>query len=431
MLKRRISYIIFITALVMLAAFTLFSCFSSYRGDTGNLVINLGGMNSRFLIGSAEAADFEHEIILNGPGGRITKKFSGSGAGTFELLPGKWNIKVRSKGPFPNEPMSNVNKPSPGDWTLRALGWKTVDIRPGQVITAAVDMLSAIEVDTWGDLNHLIVEMPNSGREVIFVIKGELTANFLPIDIHKEITIIAEEKDATIKRDSSYTGPIFQVGTTGIEGAVLKLIGDDGGNLYIDGSNSVSGSNISSIIEIHDENILEMHDNVFVQNNNSDGSNIASPSITVHGGNFYMYGGTISNSKASLEAGGVAVYSGATFSMHGGTISNNSSGDTGGGVYASGKFYMYGGTISCNYADYGGGVFVSASGKFTKTGGGTIYGSEVSELLANYSLDDANGHAVYVTKVGTAAGEGNRPGIIMNNTIHPNTDLNSETSGNW
>jgi hypothetical protein len=100
--------------------------------------------------------------------------------------------------------------------------------------------------------------------------------------------------------------------------------------------------------------------------------------VSVNGGTFIMNGGEISRNLANedgppISGAGVNVKSG-TFTMSGGEIWGNTVGSK----------------------SYGAGVYVDTSGKFTKTGGGLIYGSDASdESKKNTSAID-RGHAVYV-----------------------------------
>lgn len=114
------------------------------------------------------------------------------------------------------------------------------------------------------------------------------------------------------------------------------------------------------------------------------GNNYFGGGVTVQGGTFHMYGGTIDNcgitGGSMCYGGGVAVIYGGSFTMDGGEITNCFATSSfkasdygmdsriitsaGGGVYVSGgsSFVMTGGTISNNKAnEMGGGVAVVAS----------------------------------------------------------------------
>ena len=80
---------------------------------------------------------------------------------------------------------------------------------------------------------------------------------------------------------------------------------------------------------------------------------------------------------------GCGVYvSGGEFHMYGGSISGNTENTYGGGVYVYGgnsKFNMYGGTISGNNATKGGGgVYVSAGATFTMNGNASVTGNNAT-----------------------------------------------------
>jgi hypothetical protein len=115
--------------------------------------------------------------------------------------------------------------------------------------------------------------------------------------------------------------------------------------------------------------------------------------------------------------------------MSGGEISGNTANYFGGGVYISDSSYsftftMSGGKISGNTATYGGGVYVSNNGTFTKSGGGTIYGSnESNSALRNTATSGDNyGHAVYVNSYSS-------PAKKRDMTAGPSVNMNSNYTG--
>ena len=95
-------------------------------------------------------------------------------------------------------------------------------------------------------------------------------------------------------------------------------------------------------------------------------SDYSAGSIYVDGGTVNLYGGAITDNRASAANAmgiGVSIKNSGAFNMYGGAISNNVPADKtkasyGGGVcvYASGAFSMYGGVIENNFAKTGGGV---------------------------------------------------------------------------
>ena len=92
--------------------------------------------------------------------------------------------------------------------------------------------------------------------------------------------------------------------------------------------------------------------------------------VSVYGGTFNMYGGSITGNDYNYSGGGVHVKN-ATFNMYGGSITGNTSSPAG-GVYVgeNGTFNMNGGEISGNTSStYGGGVYVEREAEFTMTDG--------------------------------------------------------------
>ena len=110
------------------------------------------------------------------------------------------------------------------------------------------------------------------------------------------------------------------------------------------------------------------------------------------GSNFTMYGGTISGHNASSGSGGGVFLVGTTnptvppsFTMHGGTISNNTAAASdggGGGVYVGEKcsFTMDGGTITGNTATAGngGGIYIHFNAGNVSISNATITGNKAS-----------------------------------------------------
>lgn len=119
-----------------------------------------------------------------------------------------------------------------------------------------------------------------------------------------------------------------------------------------------------------------------------EGNNYYGGGVTVEGGTFHMYGGTIRNCGINggflCWGGGVAVMSGGTFIMDGGEITgcyaDSRDGYTsyGGGVFVAygSSFTMNGGTISDNRADVGGGVMFSGNSAVMNINGGAITGNK-------------------------------------------------------
>lgn len=178
--------------------------------------------------------------------------------------------------------------------------------------------------------------------------------------------------------------------------------------------------------------------------------------VTVHGGTFHMFGGTITNCGITGGSvccgGGVAVVYGGLFIMDGGTIERCFATSTykdkkpyiitsvGGGVYVSGgsSFVMTGGTISNNKAnEMGGGVAVVASleevsgrlGNFQSSAqilGGTISDNTAHDgagvLASAYFCTESMGICAPKPGVGTPK----TPGLLLKNTTITNNTANQD-----
>ena len=244
-------------------------------------------------------------------------------------------------------------------------------------------------------------------------------------------------------------------------GAQLNLGAADGSDtLKISGVNEQS-NDVPGLLHI--QGTCNMYPGVTIADRKGD--NYFGGGVTVQGGTFHMYGGTIDNCGITggsiCYGGGVAVIYGGSFIMDGGEIKNcyaTSSfkasdygmdsriiTSTGGGVYVSGgsSFVMTGGTISNNKAnEMGGGVAVVASIEEIINGGwgnlqssaqilgGTISGNEANDgagvLVSAYFYAQAYGLCAPTPSVGAAE----KPGLFLKNaTITNNTANQGEGYG--
>ena len=123
--------------------------------------------------------------------------------------------------------------------------------------------------------------------------------------------------------------------------------------------------------------------------------------VSINGGTFNLYGGTITGFVNGVEIGSHNnIETGSSFTMYGGAITSNEAGSSaGGGVFLIGttnsnvtapSFTMHGGTISNNTAGAsdggGGGVYVGEKCSFTMDGG-TITGNTAT---------NGNGGGIYI-----------------------------------
>lgn len=241
-------------------------------------------------------------------------------------------------------------------------------------------------------------------------------------------------------------------------GAQLNLGAADGSDtLKISGGNEQS-NDVPGLLYI--QGTCNMYSGVTIADRKGD--NYFGGGVTVQGGTFHMYGGTIDNCGITggsiCYGGGVAVIYGGAFTMDGGEIKNcfatspfkasdseymdpRSIVSAGGGVYVSGgsSFVMTGGTISNNKAnEMGGGVAVVASideiinggwGNLQSSAqilGGTISGNEANDgagvLSSAYFYAAAYGLCAPTPSVGVA----DKPGLFLKNATITNNTANQD-----
>ena len=257
---------------------------------------------------------------------------------------------------------------------------------------------------------------------------------------------------------NGHTMTLGQYGSISVQsGAQLNLAAADGSDtLKISGGNEQS-NDVPGLLHI--QGTCNMYPGVTIADRK--GNNYFGGGVTVQGGTFHMYGGTIDNcgitGGSMCYGGGVAVIYGGSFTMDGGEIKNCFATSSfkasdygmdsriitsaGGGVYVSGgsSFVMTGGTISNNKAnEMGGGVAVVASIEEIINGGwgnlqssaqilgGTISGNEANDgagvLSSAYFYAAAYGLCADTPNVGAAE----KPGLFLENTTITNNTANQD-----
>lgn len=257
------------------------------------------------------------------------------------------------------------------------------------------------------------------------------------------VSIVGNEHTVTLKRNNRIVvNPNAQ----------LNLGAADGNDtLIINGGKEQCGPGASLL---YIEGTCNMYPGVTIADRKVD--NDYGGGVTVQGGTFHMYGGTIDNCGITGGSvccgGGVAVVYGGLFIMDGGTIERCFATSTykdkkpyiitsvGGGVYVSGgsSFVMTGGTISNNTAnEMGGGVAVVASleevsgrlGNFQSSAqilGGTISDNTAHDgagvLASAYFCTESMGICAPKPGVGTPK----TPGLLLKNTTITNNTANQD-----
>lgn len=288
------------------------------------------------------------------------------------------------------------------------------------------------------------VNTATSGEYIIKLTNDFETGNVMfrsPQDV--SVSIVGNEHTVTLKRNNRIVvNPNAQ----------LNLGAADGNDtLIINGGKEQCGPGASLL---YIEGTCNMYPGVTIADRKVD--NDYGGGVTVQGGTFHMYGGTIDNCGITGGSvccgGGVAVVYGGLFIMDGGTIERCFATSTykdkkpyiitsvGGGVYVSGgsSFVMTGGTISNNTAnEMGGGVAVVASleevsgrlGNFQSSAqilGGTISDNTAHDgagvLASAYFCTESRGICAPKPGVGTPK----TPGLLLKNTTITNNTANQD-----
>lgn len=203
-------------------------------------------------------------------------------------------------------------------------------------------------------------------------------------------------------------------------GAQLNLGSADGSDVLTISGGGEENNDIPGILRVGLGGTCNMYSGVTVCDRV--GSNYPGGGVTVQGGTFHMYGGTIKN--CGINGGGVC-YGGGV-----GVVFDEYTGTTGG------TFIMDGGEITgCSviaprpnngwtFQSYGGGVFVGWGSSFTMNGG-TISGNSADigggvALLDNSAEMNINGGSITGNKAticgGGLAAVGNDGAVVVNGT---------------
>lgn len=287
-----------------------------------------------------------------------------------------------------------------------------------------------------------------TGGEYIIELTDDIQTGGASFFSSQPVSIVGNGHTMTLGQDSSISVQ---------PGAQLNLGAADGSDtLKISGGNE-QNNDVPGLLYI--QGTCNMYPGVTIADRK--GNNYFGGGVTVQGGTFHMYGGTIDNcgitGGSMCYGGGVAVIYGGAFTMDGGEITNCFATSSfkasdygmdariitsaGGGVYVSGgsSFVMTGGAISNNKAnEMGGGVAVVASideiinggwGNLQSSAqilGGTISGNEANDgagvLSSAYFYAAAYGLCADTPNVGAAE----KPGLFLKNTTITNNTANRD-----
>ena len=209
----------------------------------------------------------------------------------------------------------------------------------------------------------------------------------------------------------------------------LKLINDITlitGPVYVQNDTTVNidlNGHTITLATDYDACVFDVSSTLFITDSKSGGRitggrGVLAGGIKINnGGNFIMYGGSITGNSSANNGGGVYVLDGGTFEMYGGNITGNSSVYNGGGVYVSngGKFDMHNGSISENTSGKcGGGIYIKGSADAALYGG-SITGSSALENGGGVYVSSIEGSSTSLTVCGNVTVKNNTVGDTPNN----------------
>ena len=294
-------------------------------------------------------------------------------------------------------------------------------------ISAFAATPTTIEIGNSSEFDNAVATVNSaSSGEYIIELTDDIQTGGASFSSSQPVSIVGNGHTITLGQYSSISVQ---------SGAQLNLGAADGSDtLKISGGNEQSNDAPGLL---HIQGTCNMHPGVTIADRKGD--NYFGGGVTVQGGTFHMYGGTIDNCGISggsmCYGGGVGVAYGGSFTMDGGEIKDcfaTSSfkwadagmnypwiASAGGGVFVSGgsSFVMKGGTISNNKAsEMGGGVAVVASADEIDSGGSGNLKSSAQILGGTISGNEANdGAGVLAIKMKSPAAAEIRDCTITNN----------------
>ena len=315
-------------------------------------------------------------------------------------------------------------------------------------ISAFAATPTTIEVSNSSEFDNAVVTVnAATSGEYIIELTDDIQTGGASFSSSQPVSIVGNGHTMTLGQYSSiFVQPGVQLNLGAADGSdTLKI---SGGN---EQSNDVPG-----LLKI--EGTCNMYPGVTIADRKGD--NYFGGGVTVQGGTFHMYGGTIDNcgitGGSMCYGGGVGVAYGGSFTMDGGEIKNCFAtspfkwadagmnplwiASAGGGVFVSGgsSFVMTGGTISNNKAnEMGGGVAVVASPDEIKGGqwgklqssaqilDGTISGNEANDgagVLSSAYFFNPYGLCAATPNVGAAE----KPGLFLKKTTITNNKANQD-----
>lgn len=235
-----------------------------------------------------------------------------------------------------------------------------ITVNAATVDTAGTAVNKTFTIKTADDLSVAISEINAVTQPTTYAIDLQTDLENCEIGIkngNAEVTVIGNGKTISATQSAVYVS----------DGAKV-ILGDGKSALTL---TSADNNDTAGIVDIQYDSFCNMYDKVTLKDHKGDAN--FGGGVTVKGGTFHMYGGTIENcgigSGSICFGGGVAVFAGGKFIMDNGIITR---------CYARSD-YIYSDDPDRGLTAMGGGVFVSAGSTFTMNGG-TISECEATNM---------------------------------------------------
>ena len=187
------------------------------------------------------------------------------------------------------------------------------------------------------------------------------------------------------------TNPVTLTAPHVVDGGELNLC-LNGNNVTLNAEGAVFSVKNGGVLNLADCKGTSCGSITHATSNNGAGVSVGTGGDGTTAGTFNLYNGNITGNSNSGDGGGVSVLSGGQFNMYGGTITNNKAA-TGGGVYVAdnAKVTIGGGSIINNNADTDGGGMTVGNCQVTLSGKVTITNNKSAGVASNLYIKGGKG----------------------------------------
>lgn len=211
-------------------------------------------------------------------------------------------------------------------------------------------------------------------------------------EMYKDSTANATAASCLPNEGSWYlTNPVTLTAPHVVDGGELNLC-LNGNNVTLNAEGAVFSVKNGGVLNLADCKSTSCGSITHATSKNGAGVSVETGGDGTAAGTFNLYNGNITGNSNSDNGGGVSVLSGGQFNMYGGTITNNKAA-TGGGVYVAdhATVTIGGGSITDNNADNDGGGMTVGNCQVTLSGTVTITGNKSAGVASNLYIKGGQG----------------------------------------